>query len=416
MQSRARKKSGGGTTEPQLRVVDITRLAVEANGPGWATIALRVLAAFILFMGWVELTGSHPLAGVALLGTAAASALASALLPRGLSGPAFWILGAVSVAHVPLLWGGEPKLDELGFLGIVWVITAVAAAQWSPILSAPASAEAERLQLLVRQRLDTPANRAAKSNWARARQTKGVTSAQVGWKVLQIGTLVVGTLLMPLSPSAPWGALGAVRRKAKERALQHGAAGADEMLGNDPRNPVLYLRSFSNESIRTGLAPWAEGYLEEIAVEAFSLVGPIVAIGVPGARLPPANGAARDYVGDDWKDVIRDYMDRAQVTVAVVGTSRGLIWELEELSKTGHMNRAVFIVPPLYPFDIESRWRPFAQYAASKLGLPAMRLVVPTQTLVLFMDGVDHLVAITAANRNATTYQLAIRMAAASKV
>lgn len=59
-------------------------------------------------------------------------------------------------------------------------------------------------------------------------------------------------------------------------------------------------------------------------------VGPVVAIGKPGERLPEL-GAARVYVPDDqWRGVVTTWMSEAALVVFRAGETEGLWWEIEQ--------------------------------------------------------------------------------------
>ena len=56
-------------------------------------------------------------------------------------------------------------------------------------------------------------------------------------------------------------------------------------------------------------------------------VGPVIAIGKPGERLPQL-GAARLYVDDDhWRDTIDDLMAESALVVVRAGDTPNLWWE-----------------------------------------------------------------------------------------
>jgi hypothetical protein len=96
---------------------------------------------------------------------------------------------------------------------------------------------------------------------------------------------------------------------------------APDVLANDSRAPVVYLRPF--EVDRT-----ARGF-EGLIVGALKDLGPVVAVGRPDEQLPPASRIARAYVTDDqWQDRVSDLIGRARLVVAQIGTSEGLVWEL----------------------------------------------------------------------------------------
>jgi hypothetical protein len=122
----------------------------------------------------------------------------------------------------------------------------------------------------------------------------------------------------------------------------------DRLLESDVRPPVLYLRSFSDDtnkasgatvldrlvSLALGLAHpglLAQNTIEMKLCNYLKTIGPVIAIGKPGEHLPKL-GATRLYVRDDhWRTVASDLMDRARLVVLRAGATPGLQWEWSEL-------------------------------------------------------------------------------------
>lgn len=137
------------------------------------------------------------------------------------------------------------------------------------------------------------------------------------------------------------------------RSQRHAAPSAAEVLAADPLPPVLYLRSFRDDgtvwldSEQGRLAQWWSKLLafrttEEQCVAALQAVGPVVAIGKPGEPIPEL-GAARLYVGHDaWQSEVRRLMDRAALVVVRIGTSPGVLWEIEQALMRLPRERLVF--------------------------------------------------------------------------
>ena len=122
---------------------------------------------------------------------------------------------------------------------------------------------------------------------------------------------------------------------------KHDAFTAADARARDPRPPVLYFRSFDADS-QIVVAPgrgaararflWYTASVSPEQEMAFILgqVGPVVAIGKPGERLPEL-GAARVYVVDDqWRGVVTTWMSEAALVVFRAGETEGLWWEIEE--------------------------------------------------------------------------------------
>ena len=129
----------------------------------------------------------------------------------------------------------------------------------------------------------------------------------------------------------------------------------DEGAPPDPRRPILYLRSF--EADRTAGRAFSEKGLfnvfkflsypflmqllifrietpEEQALRPFNEIGPVIAIGQPGEKLPHL-GARRLYVkNQQWRPVVSKLMREARLVVVRAGTSDGVLWELQEATDT----------------------------------------------------------------------------------
>lgn len=118
---------------------------------------------------------------------------------------------------------------------------------------------------------------------------------------------------------------------------RHLAPLAEEVLANDKRPPVIYLRSFANEKHVSDV--------EQSFSKMFETVGPFVAIGAPGERLPPL-GAARLYLEDDnWQAKVAEFLQRAKLVLIYGGETPGLGWEVGKVRELLHPSRAVVMVP-----------------------------------------------------------------------
>ena len=133
------------------------------------------------------------------------------------------------------------------------------------------------------------------------------------------------------------------------------ARSADDVLRDDPRPPVLYLRSFRDDAeivvagsdrlsarIDVNRIYAAFSPEQELAM-ILDRVGPVVAIGKPGERLPEL-GAARRQVGDnEWRETVDDYMRRARLIVIRAGTTDGLWWEIERAVEHGTAGKVLLV-------------------------------------------------------------------------
>jgi hypothetical protein len=151
----------------------------------------------------------------------------------------------------------------------------------------------------------------------------------------------------------------AARERARRRATPH----------------VLYLRSFGDDKLRVvspqverrGLErlSWRRTELfEDVIARSLSSIGPVVAIARPGTGQRDL-GAARDsIVVEDWLSAVKQYMSNAVLVAVVMGTSEGLVRELETLGELGLLDRVCVFVPPVNDDDISARMDVLAQQAS----------------------------------------------------
>ncbi len=152
------------------------------------------------------------------------------------------------------------------------------------------------------------------------------------------------------------------------RSRKYRALSVSEILENDPRPPVIYLRSFKDDKgagrplniLRFSnlkylwhwififyngahqFMGWSE---EEILAQVLSTAGPMVAIGRPGEKLPQL-GAARVYVENDvWQQKVHEFLDKAALVVLRLGKTEGFWWEVEQSASRLDPRRLIFLVP-----------------------------------------------------------------------
>ena len=141
---------------------------------------------------------------------------------------------------------------------------------------------------------------------------------------------------------------------------RHGLEDAEEVLANDKRSPILYLRSFGDEVDENGIVNgltamfgravggvgigW--GRQEQEALAGFlKRIGPYITVGRPGESLPDV-GAAWKWIEDDhWKLEVGKLVKRACLIVVHAGRSDGLKWEFQHLVKNVDPKKILLIVP-----------------------------------------------------------------------
>ena len=152
------------------------------------------------------------------------------------------------------------------------------------------------------------------------------------------------------------------------RATDRGrAVTARESERTANQSPVLYLRSHRDDRLPATptkvlppfvLAGNRDRYEQEVA-RAFSIVGPVIALGL-GDESEEALGAAKDYVPEAaWQARIRADLDRAALVIWSAGATPGLLWELQQIDERGHWNKTVVLVPAPTLARCTVRWLAF---------------------------------------------------------
>ena len=175
-------------------------------------------------------------------------------------------------------------------------------------------------------------------------------------------------------------------------------AGAARLRARDTRPPVLYLRSFEDDALRLPVVVSARRpFLELFAARGSDLFeesiawqvapyGPVVAVGRPG-RSTRSLGAARELLSEDmWRDDVAERMSGAGAIVVILGATEGLEWEVGRIAADGHLDRCLFVFPPVPADVLAQRWGATRAALRSSLGpsavpdlpLPADRILVAT--------------------------------------
>ena len=172
---------------------------------------------------------------------------------------------------------------------------------------------------------------------------------------------------------------------------KYDASSAQDAVSRDPRPPVLYLRSFGADSqilvgeegrfsIATFFNYTATLSPEQELALILGQLGPVVAIGRPGERLPEL-GAARRYVSDDeWRDVVTTWMSEAALVVFRAGETESVWWEIEQ-ALTRCPRQRVVIVQLGAPESLASFQRRFDATFGAPVEHPAPRLSWPDTVL-----------------------------------
>jgi uncharacterized RDD family membrane protein YckC len=136
-----------------------------------------------------------------------------------------------------------------------------------------------------------------------------------------------------------------------------------DIVANDPRAPVLYLRSFSADSkvarhLQDSSIP-TQGVAteEEQLTMAVQCLGPLRTIGRPGELLPLL-GAGRIYVSENkWKEEVRELIRKSALILLRIGSTEGFWWEVATCAREANPERVVFLVPKKQKLYEEFRQR-----------------------------------------------------------
>ncbi|MGI9022903.1 MAG: TM2 domain-containing protein [Acidimicrobiales bacterium] len=147
------------------------------------------------------------------------------------------------------------------------------------------------------------------------------------------------------------------------------------VLGQDPRRPVLYIRSFKDDTFSSGWIYTRAVSVEQEIVSIMGRIGPVIAIGRPGEALPEL-GAARLYVDDEeWKAKVVDMMLGASAVVVLAGTTANLWWEVEQAARFLPPERLIIVCPGM-------AWTgPFAEGFDQRFGVPDLPELLPHRLL-----------------------------------
>jgi hypothetical protein len=139
----------------------------------------------------------------------------------------------------------------------------------------------------------------------------------------------------------------------------------EKLRREDPRAPILFLRSFSDDQIklpkpRRGLfrrlvqLGEPRPLLDHVVLEEGTPFGPVVALGAPGSS--PPFGAARAYATEeDWQSVVGELMAAAQGIVVTIDETPGVRWELGHIGGNRFVAKTLFLLPPRFAQPEQAR-------------------------------------------------------------
>jgi hypothetical protein len=179
----------------------------------------------------------------------------------------------------------------------------------------------------------------------------------------QDGRFLLFTVLAPIFPVVAAGHLARTGLRLRQED-------AVSLLKRDPRRPIVFVRSFVEDSRLVSNVPAGEtiggektGLQGDVGIGAFIFrfkkkatlevslaralrrVGPFVAIGQPADALAPF-GAARLYVSNDhWRTAVAAWVRVAGAVVVQPEASEGTWWEVNHVATSVDLRRVLIIVP-----------------------------------------------------------------------
>jgi hypothetical protein len=191
-----------------------------------------------------------------------------------------------------------------------------------------------------------------------------------------IVSLFSGPLWGLLLAAFSGGILSVVTGLLRKLARRYARISAEKLTQADKRAAILFLRSFDEDQVSLDIPK--RGFLrallglgtplptlDHLLVEEFTALGPVVAIGVPGAPTP--FGAARTYVDDgEWRNVVAALARDASAIVMMVDDTEGVQWELSHVVGSGHLPKTLFLLPARFklpPDELRSVFEKFPNRA-----------------------------------------------------
>ena len=151
----------------------------------------------------------------------------------------------------------------------------------------------------------------------------------------------------------------------------------EEVLETDKRPPVVYLRSFKYDEVRTSRSSFSfprnpqefffsyiqpfvgVGFDELIEPQISKRIGPLIALGRPSDYLP-IPGASRTYVNDkDWQTTVSKFIADSSMIIFVESITEGAKWELEYITENCNPQKLVVVTfPKIFQLNRQG-WRSF---------------------------------------------------------
>lgn len=143
------------------------------------------------------------------------------------------------------------------------------------------------------------------------------------------------------------------RKKARQLAI----SSIQEAQLLDPRNPVLFLRSFLDDHVKLRKPRLSllgsllnlfqtKASLDQLLLEEAITYGPVVALGNPNDLTPPF-GASRGYfMNNDWYKGFSEIAKDSQFIIICLSETPGLLKEVQHILTRGYITKSLFLFHP----------------------------------------------------------------------
>jgi hypothetical protein len=198
-------------------------------------------------------------------------------------------------------------------------------------------------------------------------------------------------------------------------ALDYFTKRPEEILEQDRRPIVLYLRSFGDETVQIKRSILGESMpfsFENLMVQALWETGPVVSVGDP-MDMKPMFGAARVYLADDeWQAHVAEWIDQARLIVVLVGKTAGLEWEYRQIGALQQSHKVLFLFAPLPKNEVKQRWLQLRSLAQTAMGFDLPPEMQFKKLMGLVVDPAGHTAVIIAKKRSYEAYEVMFTFAA----
>lgn len=221
-------------------------------------------------------------------------------------------------------------------------------------------------------------------------------------------------IIVLLIAGAIWVASTRITRVRERRRVMS----ATELRRQDPRPPVLLLRSFCDDASKVDTDGFRTLFLgksifEEEITRTLAQYGPVIAIGQPGETIPSL-GAAREYLTHtDWQAQVGSLVGTSSLIVLMAGNTPGIAWELEHILDRDEGRKLIFMMPPLKPAELRKRWLALCRPICAIFGEEISQWPHPERILLVMRSGVDTLM-MESKQRDRINYNVALLLASRS--